>query len=300
MWLTLPQSARSNPTMATVELAKVATAVLRLKTLDQRIVVKEVVPVEVEVTLGSKKKRDLLSGKAKSGGGMSPKRSKSAAQTGDNDQDIQGGGVQGQGPAAGASASTGASQAYLCLGQRAVYFVDREISDLLFPEVLPEIEQHGIPYTSINCITLDHPLDSPSTFSINLKSAQGLSWTHTTVKVKAAERSKLVGQIQLFWSICHVQTSWRLPTRSNVNIVIAPQRAESKKKAKQGKKDLSAPTNISAAPDDEVFETLGDYMFSVAKVGRLSPRDHSIHFISFFYFFCFFVFLSSFSFVVLL
>eukprot|EP00750_Incisomonas_marina_P009745 INCI16111.1.p1 GENE.INCI16111.1~~INCI16111.1.p1 ORF type:complete len:1050 (-),score=133.15 INCI16111.1:63-3212(-) len=276
--------------MTSVELPRVAGAVLELK-LGTPVLIQSVVPVHVEV-----KVTDSSQVAQTNELGRSDRHNPRSSSDSASDSAIS--------AAAAAAVPAGSivfEPAYLCLGQGAVWFVDRAIDDLLRPSMGP------IPYTQIERVDVQKPSECPQTLCIHLLQVRLGEWAPDADKlfIRTADRAKLVSQLQLFWSISHVQMSWTLPGSNDVVIhhdvswetrrssldedtVSGGARPASLRpgggvgdKQRQTNDDIAALSSNSTpgaelnAPEHEGFEQIGEYRFCVPRAGSSSATSAS-------------------------
>lgn len=276
--------------MTSVELPRVAGAVLELK-LGTPVSIQAVVPVHVEVKVTGSSPLAQTNDTGRPDRHNSRGSSSGASNAASRSSVV----VASAAPAAGAAIPAGSivfEPAYLCLGQGAVWFVDRAIDDLLRPSMGP------IPYTQIERVDVQKPSECPQTLCLHLMQVRLGDWAPDADKlfVRTADRTKLVSQLQLFWSISHVQTSWTLPGSSDVVIrhdvswesrrssldedtISGGMRPASLRAGGSDKRRQTDADNIAAlssnstagaelsAPEHEGFEQVGEYRFCVPRAG---------------------------------
>jgi hypothetical protein len=238
--------------MAAAELPRIATAVLQVATqLPLRI--ECVTPVDVEV-------------KADGSDGDLPLES----------------------VAPGGRGGVAFQRAYLCMGQTALWFVDLPLSKLL----RRSMDRSGIAYMNIKSVEVFRGSDCPQTLCINLRDGlQFDKWSPHGHRVflRAEERTKLVSHLQMFWSICHVQSTWTLPGRAGIRVdhdVFWPKERDrsfsmlmspggggsggaangAADPASGGLDTAVAPDGTLSTPGREALERLDDYLFWVPHV----------------------------------
>jgi hypothetical protein len=178
--------------MTTVELLQVAGAILQVK-LGRPVQIEYVGPVDVEMRPAS---AAAAAASGAGGGGGAVIAAHTAAAAADH-------------------LSSSFEKAYLCLGRDALWFVDPQLTGLMRPHALGGAHHShsgGVPYREIDCVEVQAKAECAQTFCVVVKGTV----VPSRVYVRAAERGKAVSQLQLFWSISHVQTKWFLPGSGNV------------------------------------------------------------------------------------
>ena len=181
--------------------------------------------------------------------------------------------------------------AYLCVGQSALFFVDRALDGLLHPSM----NTAGIRYVKIDRIEVQTAEECEQTFCIVVKQMKLGNWAPANDRVflRSTARTTLIARLQRVWSISHVQNAWTLPDHRDVEIqynISWPKRVSERTKhalsesevAKRQKDEhhldsVEAGSGLSSAPENEEFEAIGDYLFYVPRAqDDEQPRDGSL------------------------